>query len=801
MKFTIVACIFCLLYFICVTTQGQTLSAQSGKWGIQQYAANIIKITYQPKGYKRNDNISDAVILRPSNKKAITSRTNKGHLLIFANDTVQVQQDTISFAGCKFSVMSRKDNYVGFNFLLKADEKIYGGGERAIPFNRRGHKLNLYNSPAYGYGEGEENLNYSVPFFTSSTGYALFFDNPAKGYADIGKTEPDVFQYGTVSGELNVYIIKGETYGEILSSYHQLTGTQPIPPRWALGNLMSRFGYSSEAQVKNIASKMEEAGVPFDAVIFDLFWFGDSVKGTMGNLEWINSKKWPAPAKMISNFKEQGIKTILITEPYVVKPAINYNNATQYFAVDSVKQPFVLKNFYFGEGGLLDLFRKDTKEWFWSFYKKQMDVGVEAWWGDLGEPETHPANICHNLKEKGYKRLFSADEVHNLYGHTWTKMLYEKYATTYPDKRLFSLNRSGFAGTQRYGIFPWSGDVGRNWSGLRAQLPVMLGMSMSGIPYAHADAGGFAGGDGDNELYVRWLQFATFTPIFRPHGTALYDIEPAAFSFPSEAALIDTPYRQIAKHAIELRYNLLPYNYTLSYRQAKYGEPLVRPLYYQFENDTTAIKIEDEFMWGDEMLIAPILQPKQTVRSVYLPAGKWYDNTHKISEGGKSIDVNVSLEKIPVFIREGSFIPTIEFINNTEEYGKAKAELWYYPSTKKSAYTWYDDDGKSKNALADSQYTLLTCKGQDSSNTIRLQLEANNTLFLKDTLTISIAGIYKKPGNVSVNGESIYISSEKPGSVVVLNRKGYATYIPLSGTIQIHTRFNKQKNLEVEVKR
>ena len=165
-----------------------------------------------------------------------------------------------------------------------------------------------------------------------------------------------------------------------------------------------------------------------------------------------------------------------------------------YLAVDSSGKPYYLTDFYFGHGGLIDIFRNDAQQWFWQFYKKQMENGVEAWWGDLGEPEKHPSNLYHNLKDYGYKRLFNADEVHNIYGHTWTKMLYDYYAKEYPNKRLFYLNRSGFAGSQRYSIFPWTGDVSRSWSGLRAQLPILIGMSMSGVPYVHSDAGGFAGG-------------------------------------------------------------------------------------------------------------------------------------------------------------------------------------------------------------------------------------------------------------------------------------------------------------------
>lgn len=707
--------VVCISIITFAFSQTKTIVVKDGKWTFQLYTSNIIKATYQPKGYLTSENISDAVILKPKTSAPIAVHANG---------------DTMIIGEIKLVAIHPTGEYRGFNFILKDNEKIFGGGERALPFNRRGYKFNLYNAPAYGYGEGAENLNYSVPFFTSSNGYGLLFDNPSKGYVDIGKNNKDVFEYETCSGELNVYIIMGKNYKEILSSYHQLTGTQPLPPRWALGNLMSRFGYSSQTQVTDIVEKMKAEKIPLDAVIFDLFWFGDSIKGTLGNLDWVNKTKWPDPVGMIQNFKSQGIKTILITEPFIVKTSLTYLQSKPFLAVDSVGKTYDLTNFYFGNGGLVDLFRKDARDWFWKFYKKQMINGVEDWWGDLGEPETHLSDMYHNLKDLGYKRLFKADEVHNIYGHNWTKMLYQKYAVEYPNKRLFSLNRSGFAGTQRYGIFPWSGDVGRNWSGLRAQLPVMLGMSMSGIPYAHADAGGFAGGEGDEELYVRWLQFASFTPIFRPHGTALYEIDKQAFSFPSEPALIKEPYRAMAKAAIDRRYKMLPYNYTLSYRQAKYGEPLVRPLYYQFSNDTLAAKTEDEMMWGDQMLVAPVLQKGETSRKVYLPAGEWYyDGGNSTISGSNYIDLSVNLNDLPVFVKAGSIIPMeagTGFQNTKDLNNNASMEWDYYSSALPTEYTLYEDDGESKNAIASGQYELITLKTIPGKDGFQFQVSSNN---------------------------------------------------------------------------
>lgn len=723
-------------------------SSKSDLWSVQHFAHNIVKLTIHPKNYFKSENISDALVLKPMVKS--TSEKHNIKLQFFGDSVFIGTQNQLVL-----TIQSKDSTYKGFQIHLQDDEQIFGGGERALPLNRRGHQFNLYNNPWYGYGEGANNLNYSVPFFTSNKGYGLFFDNPSKGYADIGKTNPNIFEVGFESGELNVYIIQGKNYPEILESYHQLTGTQPLPPRWALGNLMSRFGYTSEQQVKAIAVKMKAAHIPVDAIIFDLFWFGDSIKGTMGNLDWVNKQVWPNPTKMIQDFKKDHIQTVLITEPFILKSSLNYQESKFFHAVDSNRKPYLLTDFYFGEAGLIDIFRKDAQQWFWNKHKQQMNKGVEAWWGDLGEPEKHPSTVFHNLKDLGFKRLFNANEVHNLYGHTWTKMLFNNYAKEFPTKRLFSLNRSGFAGTQRYGIFPWTGDVSRSWSGLNAQLPVLLGMSMSGVPYVHSDAGGFAGGEGDNELYVRWLQMATFTPIFRPHGTALFSVDKNAYSFPSEAALIDEPYQSYAKKAIELRYQFLPYNYNLAYQQAKIGKPLMATLYYYNSADSFVTSIVDQYYWGEQIIVAPILQKNTMQRSVYLPLQikKYYKFNSSINFESGFITDTASLNNQLIYVKEGSILPLWNRPENANTAAFATNQIiWQYYATNSNTinkYSLFNDDGITKNAVPN----FIHCVVEENNTTFKINFNfnENSTRTTNKEITFQIFGVQKLPSKLMVN--------------------------------------------------
>ncbi len=730
---------------------------QKGIFRQEYYNRDIRKFIYEPSGYQNNDKITNAVVEKP-----IIIET-KGTDIIKGRATLLYAKG--SDKHISISVLPDTNGFRGFRINLEDGEQIFGGGERALPLNRRGYRFNLYNNPWYGYSEGADNLNFSVPFFTSSKGYGLFFDNGSKGYADIGKTNPSVFEVGFLSGEINVYVIFGETYQEILTSYQKLTGFQPMPPKWAMGNFMSRFGYTSEKQTKDIAAKMRAEKIPFDAVIFDLFWFGDSIKNTLGNIDWVNKSKWPNPKQMIADLKKDNLNSILITEPFFLKGTKSYPFAEQYLAKDSAGKAYQLQDFYFGKGGLLDIFRKDAGDWLWSYhYKKQIANGVAGWWTDLGEPEKHPSDILHNLKDLGVSRMMQADEVHNLYGHYWNKMLFDNYAKEFPNTRLFHLNRSGFSGSQRYSIFPWTGDISRSWSGLRAQLTNVLGMSMSGIPYIHSDAGGFAMGEGDAELYLRWLQFSLFTPIFRPHGTALFEVDPNAFSYPSEPALAEKPVLDNVKKVVDQRYQLLPYNYTLAYRQAAFGEPLIKPMYYQYQNDERAVSIEDQFIWGDAFMITPVLVKGQKSRDVYLPEGNWYDyHSHQFFAGKQTISFNTDDFKYPVLIKAGSFIPQyLNRVKNTLEQKSETLTVLYIPSEKSSSYQLYFDDGISKNAISSKQYELInfSSKGKTAS-TLEIMINSNGGNYsgkmAQQKINFQIPGIEQMPKKITINGQSLSI--------------------------------------------
>jgi oligosaccharide 4-alpha-D-glucosyltransferase len=762
-----------------------------GSWAFELYSNDIVKTTFTPTGYSHNEQISDAVVSKPHSTQNV--RVKKSRQRIEFDDLASVTlQDgdyhydflhTIGLASAQYFSINE---YKGFRFRLEEDEKIFGGGERGLPMNRRGHGFSLYNAPAFSYQEGAETLNFSVPFLISSKGYGLFFDNPSKGYIDAGRKQHNVLEAGFSSGELSFYLINGKSTEEILKRYTTLTGRQPLPPRWVLGNLMSRFGYRSDAQLREVVGKMKEEDFPIDAAILDLFWFGDSIRNTMGNFEFINNEKWPDPKGMVADLQNDGINTVLITEPYFIMGTNNFGESRPHHAVDKDREPYVLTDFYFGFGGLIDIFRKDARDWFWSKYKAKVQDGIAGWWGDLGEPETHPADMYHDLRDMGHKRLFSSSEVHNVFGHYWNKMLFENYRNDFPDTRLFNLNRAGFAGSQRFSVFPWSGDVNRNWSGLRVQLPVMLGMSISGIPYIHADAGGFAGGQKDPELYTRWLQFAAFTPVFRPHGTALEELDRPEAHIESEPVFFPDPFKSIVRNCIRLRYELLPYNYTLSYRQSKEGAASARPMFYSDNSDESLFEANDQYMWGENLLVAPVLHKGATEKKVYLPRGSWYlMGSHAKIRGGQWINQRVTLDQIPVYVKAGSFIPK-QFSSrmNLKNYTGAELEITYFPDDKNSSYTLFDDNGTSRTSLEDSAYELIYFSAQIREGRRRITIASNGGHYQGKpsvrVLMMKFPAIRMKPGTVEINGELIEVSYHNPTAIAYWDRKTATLSVKIS---------------------
>ena len=656
-------------------------------------------------------------------------------------------------------------------FNLTADEILYGAGASALGMNRRGKRLPLYNRAQYGYQTYAELMNFTIPVVISSKKYMLHFDNPPIGYLDLDSKKDNSLTYETISGRKTYQVIIGDSWEKLIENYTELTGKQPLPPRWALGNFSSRFGYHSQHETEVTIAKYKEDNIPVDAIILDLYWFGKTVQGTMGNLE-VDKDSFPDMKGMVSRLKEKGVKTVLITEPFILSTSSKWNEADkkQLLAKDTIGNS-AKYDFYFGNTGIVDIYKKEGREWFWNIYKEILGYGVKGLWGDLGEPEVLPSWVNFGEKKK-------ADEIHNIYGHDWAKLIFKGYQKDFPTERPFILMRAGYSGSQRFGMIPWSGDVSRSWGGLQSQPEISLQMGIQGLGYMHSDLGGFAGANLDDNLYVRWLQYGVFQPIFRPHAQEDVASEPV---FRSDFA------KKHAKKAIELRYKMLPYNYNLAFENNQKGIPLMRPIFFE-EDDQKLMTTSSTYLWGKDFLVTPILKDSIKNTEVVFPNNANWFNFYfdeEKNEGGQTKTVKVKQKAIPTYVRGGVIIPLTKVVQTTDNYNGNYLELhyWFDDSVKESERTIYNDDGFTANALENGAYELLEFEADIEKKYLEIDLEAEFGENWKPThkeIVLVLHNINWKPKRVKVDNRRKRIDVE-------------------NNTLKIPVKWNTKKELKIKI--
>ena len=724
------------------------IKVSDGSYLIKFLNSQIVETTFVPKDQKEAKKTSHAVVIN-SVYKDVKFKESKEKIKFSTKDVsvvIQKRPFNISYWYKGKELVSEKngyqrnDDFETLQFNLQPNEVLYGGGARALGMNRRGNRLRLYNRAHYGYEEKSKLMNYTMPLVYSSNLYAIHFDNAPIGYLDLDSKQNNTLTYETISGRKTYQIIAGDSWLNLIDNYTDLTGKQPMLPRWALGNFSSRFGYHSQKETENTIAKFKSEKIPVDAVILDLYWFGKDIQGTMGNLE-VYKDSFPDMKKMVSNFKKEGVKTVLITEPFIVSTSKKWKDAVakNVLAKDSIGNPATY-DFYFGNTGIVDIYSKQGKEWFWNIYKDIKSLGIQGFWGDLGEPEVHPTWVQHATG--------SADEVHNIYGHDWARLIFEGYQKEYPNERPFILMRAGYSGSQRFGMVPWSGDVNRTWGGLHSQPEIALQMGMQGLGYMHSDLGGFAGANLNDELYTRWLQYGVFQPIYRPHAQEEVASEPV-FREPKTKAL--------AKKSIELRYQLLPYNYHLVFENNQYGKPLMRPLFFEEKENKVLQGKSTTYLWGNDFLVTPIMKSKIREQEVYFPKNNiWFDfYTDEKITGGKAQKVQVKETSIPTYVRAGAFIPMTEIIQNTEEYNQNKINVHYYhdASVEKSKRELYNDDGRTVKAFEKGKFELITFESQSNKKGLEIKLSSKKGkeyAISEKEINLIIHNIEAKPTRIKV---------------------------------------------------
>lgn len=695
-----------------------------GTVAIEALSGDIFRVTTFPTGMKPVFPESRASVLHPDKVGVCTNMTPSAFLVCSQTTTVRIERNNgkVTFYdaegrpmleeldGVDNSGPVKKATFVGTRY-----EAHYGGGERGHKLNlNRGDTLTMYNRQNYGYTEGDIRLSQmgiSVPYFVSDFGYAILFDDYNKANLVLG----DTITYSSATPRpLSYYFINGhKTLQSATESFTELTGRQNLPPFWALGYITSKYGYHNQKEAFGAIDTLKNHGYPVDGIVLDLYWYGQETD--MGRLEW-DPNQWPDHKQMLADLKNQGVNTVLITQPYINKIGAldNYNLLSEQglLVKDAAGNTHDVTT-WVGDAGMFDMSNPATQQWLWNRLKGLTEEGVAGWWGDLGEPEVHPETIVHANGE-------TATQFHNQYGNEWSKLIYEGLRKDFPSMRPLLMMRGGTTGLQKYSVFPWTTDVSRSWGGFKPQVKLMLSSGMSGLGYMSSDLGGFAvdpENPTDEELYVRWVQMGAFTPTMRTHA----QLKPEPYHYPES--------EDILREYIKIRYKWLPYNYTLAYENATKGWPLARPLNFTGENRNYKYYwTEDEYLWGNNVLVAPVMEQGAKEREVLFPAGTWISwwDASKKYDGGETVMVEAPLEQLPLFVRKGSFIPQYDKpIDNVTQYDPAFLTVRYYPDNKNTYYELFDDNKMSPTSLQDNQYQLINFSGERTFSGVTVNLQTN----------------------------------------------------------------------------
>ncbi|BBD57956.1 alpha-glucosidase [Nostoc sp. HK-01] len=579
---------------------------------------------------------------------------------------------------------------------IAPDEHFYGFGERTGFLDKLSQVKTNWTVDALDYDALTDEMYQAIPFFMAlrpHVGYGIFLNTTFWSQFDIGAAQPGVWKMETRGGELDYYIIYGPEPREILCTYTQLTGRMPLPPKWALGYHQCRWSYESETVVRELAQEFRQRRIPCDVIHLDI----DYMRGYRV-FTW-SPTRFPHPAQLIGDLAKNGFKTVTIIDPGVkYEPEANYHVFDQGLANDYFVRKAdgaLFHGYVWPEKAVFpDFMRADVRNWWGNLHKSLTDVGVAGIWNDMNEP----AIDSRPFGDGGEKIWFPLDapqggagenstthqEVHNLYGLMMAKACWEGLQEHRQQERSFVLTRSGYAGVQRWSSV-WMGDNHSLWEHLEMSLPMLCNMGLSGVGFVGCDIGGFAG-NATAELFARWMQVGMLYPLMRAHSamsTARH--EPWVFGDRTE---------NICREYINLRYQLLPYIYSLFWEAATTGAPILRPLLYHFPNDPQTYTLYDQVLLGSSLMAAPIYRPGVEHRAVYLPAGTWYDWwSGECYQGATHILADAPLEKMPLYVRGGAVIPMQPVMQYVNELPPDEIRLRVWPGN--SEYSFYEDDGQT----------------------------------------------------------------------------------------------------------
>ena len=637
--------------------------------------------------------------------------------------------------------------YVYCTKSCPATEQFYGLGDKPTEFNLRGKRFQNWNTDTYSFAKNQDPLYRSIPFYIGlkdGVSYGIFLDNTYKTHFDFGHQEAHKTSFWADGGELQYYYIHGPHMMDVVKRYHNLTGTHPLPPQWALGFHQCRWSYYPESKVKKLAQNFRSRKIPCDAIYLDI----DYMDGYRC-FTW-NKKYFPDPRRMVKELSDDGFKTVVIIDPGI-KVDENYwvfreGRDNKYFCRRS-DDYFMEGHVWPGRCQFPDYTNPEVREWWGGLFKELVELGVAGVWNDMNEPAvfgsgTFPNDVRHNYDgQRGSHR-----KAHNVYGMQMVRATYEGLKKLQKNKRPFTITRAGYSGVQRYSSV-WTGDNLASWEHLKLAALQCQRLSVSGISFCGTDIGGFTG-EPDGELFTRWIQLGVFTPFMRAHSAGdTREREPWSFG---------TEYEDINRKFIELRYRLLPYIYSAFWEQHRYGFPIMRPIIMAEQENEANFHREDEFTFGDKILVSPVFHPGQKSKVVYFPHGDWFDYwTHESFKGGGEHTVSTPLDSMPVFVKAGSVIPEWPLMQYVGEIEPEEMKFQVYYSEYEVNSFYFEDHGDTF-AYEQDIYTekKFVVKGDASSLSIKQFSEGLYTPRY-EIYELKLIGLPFLPSKVLVDGKEL----------------------------------------------
>ena len=701
---------------------GIDLRSDNARMQITALRDDVVRIRVS-SGAQLAEDASWAVLKEARESRVAVKPVENGDAVGFQTEAIRVSVSRRSFAltiadrdGKVLQQDARPIEFHGTSFRvykqMPIDEHYFGLGDKTGPFDRREQAFALWNTDAYSFQESTDPLYKSIPYFMAfraGRAIGVFLDNTWRSSFDFGKELPNTYSFGAVNGPLDYYVFAGPDPKRVVETYAWLTGTTPLPPMWALGYQQSRYSYTPQARVVEVADHLRADHIPADAIYLDIDYQQQNQPFT------VDRSRFPDLPGLIAQLTAKNFHTVLITDLHIAKaPDQGYQPYDSGVAGDHfVKNPdgsIYSGTVWPGPSVFPDFTRQQTREWWGALYRDFNKMGVAGFWNDMNEPSvfavptiTMPEDVVHRIEEPGFAaRKAPHAEIHNVFGMENSRATFDGLRKLNPDQRPFVLTRATYAGGQRYAA-TWTGDNSSTWNHLRMTTPMLKNLGLSGFALSGADVGGYAGTP-QPELLTKWLEIAAFQPIDRDHtekGTA--DQEPWVGGPEAEA---------IRRKYIEERYRLLPYLYTVAEETSRTGLPIERPIFLEYPEgarDHHPIDIDvqaaGEFMVGPDLLVAPPPFPdKLDAYGIEFPTANWYDYwsgqvIRKPASGDAdmiplTVWIRPALEFLPVFVRAGAILPLAPVVQSTNEIPNGPLTLRVYAGDRCEGHL-YLDDGKS----------------------------------------------------------------------------------------------------------